>query len=78
MRFFCGRFQWLAVLALSFIGGRATAGSQPPNILLIFSDEHANQAVGAYGYGLNKTPNVGRIAAAGIRLDRRLTTRRKG
>lgn len=38
---------------------------QQPNILFIMSDDHAFQAVGAYGTGLNKTPNIDRIAAEG-------------
>ncbi len=52
--------------------GRLAA--QPPNILFIFSDDHAYQAVGAYGYGLNKTPNIDRLATEGMRFDRCLTT----
>ena len=38
---------------------------QKPNILYIMSDDHAYQAVSAYGYGLNKTPNIDRIAQEG-------------
>ena len=30
----------------------------PPNIVFIMSDDHAYQAVSAYGYGLNNTPNI--------------------
>lgn len=36
-----------------------------PNILFIMSDDHGYQAVSAYGYGLNKTPNIDRIAREG-------------
>ena len=35
---------------------------QPPNIVFIMSDDHAFQAVSAYGHGLNNTPNIDRIA----------------
>jgi arylsulfatase A-like enzyme len=45
-----------------------------PNIVFIFSDDHAYQAVSAYGHGLNKTPNIDRLAAEGMRFDRCLTT----
>jgi arylsulfatase A-like enzyme len=45
-----------------------------PNIIFIFSDDHAYQAVSAYGYGLNRTPNIDRLAAGGMRFDRCLTT----
>lgn len=37
----------------------------PPNIVFIMSDDHAYQAISAYGYGLNKTPNIDRIADEG-------------
>ena len=30
----------------------------PPNIVFIMSDDHAYQAISAYDYGLNKTPNI--------------------
>jgi len=36
-----------------------------PNILFIFSDDHASRTIGAYGSGLHKTPNIDRIAAEG-------------
>lgn len=45
-----------------------------PNILFIFSDDHAYQAISAYGYGLNRTPNIDSIGRAGMRFDRCLTT----
>ena len=38
---------------------------QKPNILYIMSDDHAYQAISAYGYGLNKTPNIDRLAQEG-------------
>ena len=38
---------------------------KPPNILFIMSDDHAFQAVSAYGHGLNNTPNIDRIAKEG-------------
>lgn len=36
-----------------------------PNIVFIMSDDHAYQAISAYGYGLNNTPNIDRIANEG-------------
>lgn len=44
-----------------------------PNILWIFSDDHAYQAIGAYGgrlQSMNLTPNLDSIAEQGIRFDR--------
>ncbi len=46
---------------------------EKPNILFIFSDDHAFQAVSAYGGRLAElapTPNIDRIANAGIRFDK--------
>jgi arylsulfatase A-like enzyme len=40
-----------------------------PNILFIMSDDHAANAIGAYGSVINQTPNIDRIAAEGMRLD---------
>ncbi len=39
--------------------------SQRPNIIYIMSDDHAYQAISAYGYGLNETPNIDRLATEG-------------
>jgi arylsulfatase A-like enzyme len=53
---------------------RAVAPAEPkrPNILFIFSDDHAFQAIGAYGdpRGLIDTPNIDRVAREGMRFDR--------
>jgi arylsulfatase A-like enzyme len=52
-------------------GVRATASrASRPNIVFIFSDDHGYQAISAYGSKLNKTPNIDRIAAEGMRFDR--------
>ena len=47
----------------------AAPAKRPPNILFIFSDDHGSQAISAYGSVLNKTPNIDRIAAEGMRFD---------
>ena len=44
--------------------GKAT-GKDRPNILFIMSDDHAYQAISAYGSGLNSTPNIDRISKEG-------------
>ncbi|MGA1206021.1 MAG: sulfatase-like hydrolase/transferase, partial [Opitutales bacterium] len=44
-----------------------------PNILWLFSDDHAVQAIGAYGgrfERLNPTPNLDRLAGEGMVFDR--------
>ncbi len=54
----------------------AAADKMPPNILFIFSDDLAFQAISAYGEKrqLLQTPNMDRIAKEGIRFDRCLVT----
>lgn len=45
-----------------------------PNILFIMSDDHAYQAISAYGRGLNKTPNIDRLAKEGALFTRACVT----
>lgn len=40
-----------------------------PNIVFVMSDDHAAHAIGAYGSRINRTPNLDRIAAEGMRFD---------
>jgi arylsulfatase A-like enzyme len=54
-----------------------TGQTQRPNIIFIMSDDHAWQAVSAYGGALKDlapTPNIDKIARNGIRFDRCLVT----
>ena len=53
--------------------GHAKASARkPPNIVFIFSDDHAYQAIGAYDdpRRLIETPNIDRLAREGMRFDR--------
>jgi arylsulfatase A-like enzyme len=65
------RFLALGVIALvSWNHGEAaqtpaTTGARP-NILFVFTDDHAYQAIGAYGSRINKTPNMDRLAREGM------------
>ena len=45
-----------------------------PNIIFIMSDDHAYQAISAYGHGLNETPNIDRIANEGAIFHRATVT----
>lgn len=54
-----------------------TTTQQRPNIIYIMSDDHAYQAISAYGGTLKDfapTPNIDRIAADGMRFNRCLVT----
>ncbi|MCA9110444.1 MAG: sulfatase-like hydrolase/transferase, partial [Planctomycetaceae bacterium] len=37
-----------------------------PNIVFIFTDDHASHAIGCYGSVINETPNLDRIANEGM------------
>jgi arylsulfatase A-like enzyme len=62
----------LGTLFTAAIGVAAT--SQRPNILFIFSDDHAQHAISAYGSKVNQTPNIDRIAAGGARFTNSFVT----
>jgi arylsulfatase A-like enzyme len=48
--------------------------SIPPNIIFIMSDDHAFQAISAYGHNLNNTPNIDRIANEGAKFNKGFVT----
>lgn len=45
-----------------------------PNIVIIISDDHAYQAIGAYGSKLMQTPNIDRIAKEGVLFNKGYVT----
>jgi arylsulfatase A-like enzyme/lysophospholipase L1-like esterase len=58
--------QRLVILAVAvlFLSPLSAADTRP-NILFIFSDDHALQAIGAYGSRINQTPGIDRLAHEG-------------
>ena len=66
----------ILAIAIMFADSGIPAAPPPsrPNILFIMSDDHAWQAISAYGRPdgtrINRTPGIDRIAAEGIRFDR--------
>mgnify|MGYP001160695705 CR=1 FL=1 len=61
-------------LVTALVAGCRDKEPAKPNILFILSDDHAYQAISAYGYGLNHTPNIDRIAANGMLFSRAYCT----
>jgi arylsulfatase len=47
----------------------AARNTKRPNILLLMSDQHRSDCVGAYGNRVIRTPNLDRIASEGVRFD---------
>ena len=63
----------LGSAGLTFSNWLSCSNRKRPNILFIFSDDHARHAVSAYGGRLASvapTPNIDRIAREGLRFDR--------
>jgi arylsulfatase A-like enzyme len=62
----------LAVPAFEFAPGTAAAErpAKRPNVVFFLADDHTWQAISCYGSKLGATPNIDRIAAAGVRFDR--------
>ena len=61
----------------SMVAGTAVREAERPNIVFIFSDDHAYQAISAYGGALAKiapTPNIDRLAREGMLFDRCFVT----
>jgi len=57
----------LATLLLPIVASACAGGDAPrPNILLVFTDDHAAHAISAYGSVLTSTPNIDRLAQEGI------------
>jgi arylsulfatase A-like enzyme len=62
-------FLLLAILLIGFAPQPSVrAAESKPNILFIFSDDHAQHAVSAYGSKVNQTPHIDRLAKEGVRF----------
>jgi len=64
----------LVVLLMQVCVSAQNQTSSRPNIIYIMSDDHAYQAISAYGYGLNSTPNIDQLAANGVLFNRAYVT----
>ena len=66
------------LLILTFLStGREACAADRPNIVFIFSDDHAPHAIGAYNGWLktvNPTPNIDRLAAEGMLFENSFCT----
>lgn len=68
-------FGLLFVVALGLLMTAVGAGAAArPNILFIFTDDHATQSIGAYGSKINTTPNLDRLAGEGMLFRRALVS----
>lgn len=73
------RFWFAIALVVGAVILAACAPQEPvaptsPNILFVFADDHAYQAISAYGSRINRTPNLDRLGESGMIFDRALVT----
>lgn len=68
--------KFLGIGSLALLGACQNQKDEPqrPNIIYIMSDDHAYQAISAYGHGLNETPNIDRLADEGALFSRSTVT----
>ena len=58
----------LIISAWLVLSGGSLFAAERPNILFLFSDDHAQHAISAYGSKVNTTPNIDRLASGGVRF----------
>lgn len=57
----------MRIIAFLFLVVAVQANAvERPNILFVFSDDHATHAISAYGSTINQTPNIDRLANEGM------------
>ncbi len=68
--------RWLISFLFLFalISELPAARAERPNILFIFSDDHAQHAISAYGSKVNQTPHIDRLATDGARFTNSFVT----
>ncbi|PST82716.1 sulfatase [Pedobacter yulinensis] len=74
-------FKSILIILLAHTGSLLCAQVQPaatatkrPNIVIIISDDHAYQTIGAYGSNMMPTPGIDRIAREGVRFNKAYVT----
>lgn len=67
------RFVFILLALVSPLCAQVTSDSRP-NIIFIFSDDHAQHAISAYGSRVNTTPHLDRLAKEGVRFDHAFVT----
>ena len=68
------RFTSFSLLLLFGLSACTPAEPERPNILFIFTDDHAQAAISAYGSTYHETPNIDRLAREGVLFQNCLVT----
>lgn len=64
----------LALIAFGPLAAHGADAPSRPNILFLFSDDHAQHAISAYGSKVNQTPHLDRLANEGARFTNSFVT----
>ena len=71
-RLMSGVIGLLVTMSVAAAAGPESAVAAPersrPNIIFVFSDDHAQRAISAYGSVVNRTPHLDRLAVGGARF----------
>ena len=59
-------YLFIIFLAIGCTSQPTETAHKKPNIVFIMSDDHAYQAISAFGHGLIQTPSIDRLAKEGI------------
>jgi arylsulfatase A-like enzyme len=65
---------YINILLVFILSPYLCIAQKKPNVVIIISDDHAFQAIGAYGNGLVRTPNIDRIASEGVIFNKAYVT----
>ena len=58
----------IVAIMLGLLTTAAVAAPVRPNVLFIFTDDHAQHALSCYGSQVNQTPHLDRLASGGARF----------
>ena len=64
------RRRFLQLATLAPLATLHAAEQRPPNVLLLFADQHNADVLGCSGHPIVKTPNLDQLAARGVRFTR--------
>lgn len=64
----------VALLGLTSLAITASESKPQPNILFVFSDDHASHAISAYGSKINQTPTIDKLANEGMLFENAFAT----
>lgn len=67
-------FLFIVMFVTNCTSKQDSSKSERPNIVFTMSDNHVYQVISAYGYGLNETPNIDRLAEEGALFTRSRVT----